>query len=44
MYLAHIYKITCGKSTTKRNADILFATKPGRKATEWPILAMKNKK
>ncbi|MDR1335964.1 MAG: hypothetical protein LBK22_03935, partial [Tannerella sp.] len=29
----------CGKSTPERNADIVFETKPGRKETEWLILA-----
>jgi hypothetical protein len=28
-----------GKNTLKRNADILFATKSGRKETKWLILA-----
>jgi hypothetical protein len=26
-----------GKSTPKRNVDIIFATKAGRKETEWVI-------
>jgi hypothetical protein len=32
-------KKLCGKSTPGRNADIVFETKPGRKETEWVILA-----
>jgi hypothetical protein len=38
-HILYIYKIRGCKGISKTNAGIFFATKPGKKETEWLILA-----